>query len=188
MPITTLDPKSALIIIDLQNGIAASPVVHPAQDIIARSNALAAAFRARGLPVVIVRVTKAPGGRTDSGVMDLSQAPAGFSEIVPELDQAADDIHISKHSFGAFGTTDLEDQLRARGVTQVVITGISTSIGVESTARHAFDRGFNVTLPIDAMTDRNAAAHNASIAHIFPRLAETGTTEELLALLEGQPG
>jgi nicotinamidase-related amidase len=68
-------------------------------------------------------------------------------------------------------------------VTQVVIAGIATSIGVESTARNAHEFGFNVTLAVDAMTDRNADAHANSITRIFPRLGETGTTREIIDLL-----
>jgi nicotinamidase-related amidase len=69
-------------------------------------------------------------------------------------------------------------------VTQVVIAGIATSIGVESTARNAYEFGFNVALAVDAMTDRDADAHDSSIKRIFPRLGETGATREILDLLE----
>jgi nicotinamidase-related amidase len=69
-------------------------------------------------------------------------------------------------------------------VTQVVLVGIATSIGVESTARYASELGLNVTLVVDAMTDMNADAHTNSITRIFPRLGETGTTQEVLALLD----
>jgi nicotinamidase-related amidase len=86
--------------------------------------------------------------------------------------------------WGAFYGTPLDLQLRRRGVTQVVLCGIATSIGVESTARGAHEHGYNVTLVIDAMTDMKAEAHDNSLARIFPRLGETGTTEAALALLE----
>jgi len=64
-----------------------------------------------------------------------------------------------------------------------VLTGIATSIGVESTARQAYESGWHVTLATDAMTDINADAHGNSLTRIFPKLGETGTTEEILALL-----
>jgi nicotinamidase-related amidase len=87
-------------------------------------------------------------------------------------------------TWGAFMNTDLAVYLLERGVTQVVIAGISTSIGVESTARQAFEHGLNVTLAIDAMSDMNADAHENSVTRIFPRLGETGTTDEIVDLLD----
>jgi nicotinamidase-related amidase len=89
-----------------------------------------------------------------------------------------------KRTWGAFTDTNLADHLTAFGVTQVVIAGISTSIGVESTARQAHELGFNVALAVDAMTDLNAEAHANSVTRIFPRLGETGTTEQVLEFLE----
>ena len=94
------------------------------------------------------------------------------------------DLTLTKRTWGAFASTDLAARLKERGVTQVVIAGFSTSIGVESTARQAFEGGFNVTLAIDAMTDTNADAHANSIERIFPRLGETGRVDEIVALLE----
>jgi nicotinamidase-related amidase len=85
---------------------------------------------------------------------------------------------------GAFGSTDLEKRLKLAGVTQVVIIGVATGTGVESTARQAFEQGFNVTLAIDAMTDTRPEAHDYSIRNVFPRLGETGTTQEIIDLLE----
>jgi nicotinamidase-related amidase len=91
---------------------------------------------------------------------------------------------VAKRSWGAFATTDLERQLKARGVTQVVVTGVVTSGGVEATARQAYEQGFNVTLALDAMTDIREEAHQYSIANVFPRLGETGSAREIVALLE----
>ena len=91
---------------------------------------------------------------------------------------------MTKRSWGAFATTDLEHQLKARGVTQVVVTGVATSAGVEATARQAWEQGFNVTLAIDAMTDIREEAHQYSISNVFPRVGETGSTQEIISLLE----
>jgi nicotinamidase-related amidase len=88
---------------------------------------------------------------------------------------------------GAFTGTDLEEYLRGADVTQVVVAGIATSAGVESTARQAHELGFNVALAVDAMTDLDADAHNNSVARIFPRLGETGTTQQLIGLLDARP-
>jgi nicotinamidase-related amidase len=84
---------------------------------------------------------------------------------------------------GVFASTDLEAQLKANGVTQVVVTGVATGTGVEATARQAYEAGFNVTLAIDAMTDARPEAHGYSLAHVFPRLGETGSTQDILNLL-----
>jgi nicotinamidase-related amidase len=100
------------------------------------------------------------------------------------LDRQPSDIVVTKRSWGAFATTDLERQLNARGVTQVVVTGVVTSTGVEATARQAYEQGFDVTLALDAMTDMREEAHEYSIRNVFPRLGETGSTQEIISLLE----
>ena len=182
MPVTTLDPRSALVVIDLQKGLLAYPTLAPIAGIVDRAGALAAAFRRRGLPVVLVNAAGRPPGRTDQQRPALA-LPPGWTDIVPELGQRDDDIAITKHASGAFGESALAAELRARGVTQVVIVGVATSNGVEATARGAYDLGFNVTLPTDAMTDVDAAAHEHSATRIFPRIAETGSTADVLALL-----
>ena len=93
---------------------------------------------------------------------------------------------MTKKTAGAFARTDLDARLAAWGITQVVIVGIATSMGVESTARQAHALGFNVTLATDAMTHLDADAHANRLARIFPRLAETGTTRAILDLLAGR--
>ncbi len=187
MPITKLDSTAALIVIDLQKGIVGLPTVHPAGEIVARAAQLARAFRERGLPVVLVHVTGVAPGRTDAGSPKFSPA-ADWSELVPELERRPDDHIVTKQRWGAFIGTSLDDYLRGRGVTQVVLTGVATSIGVESTARSAYDYGYNVALVVDAMTDRDADAHRLSVEKIFPRLGETDTTENVLRLLQQVPG
>jgi nicotinamidase-related amidase len=107
-------------------------------------------------------------------------------ELVPELGAQPDDVLVTKQRWGAFHATSLHDDLQSRGVTQVVLAGIATSIGVESTARAAYEHDYNVLLATDAMTDRDADAHANSIERIFPRLGETATTDEILALLDGR--
>jgi nicotinamidase-related amidase len=71
----------------------------------------------------------------------------------------------------------------ARAVTQVVVTGVATGTGVEATARQAYEQGFHVTLALDAMTDLRPEAHDYSLASVFPRLGETGSTQDILTLL-----
>ena len=179
MTVTTLDPKTALIVIDLQKGIVSFPTVHPIGEVVQRSRSLADAFRRRGLPVVLVNVTGGAPGRTERS-HSLEGLPADWADLVPELNAQPNDVLITKKTWGAFTNTGLEARLKALGVTQLVISGVSTSIGVESTARHAYELGFNVTLAVDAMTDMRREAHDDSIAHIFPRLGETGTAREII--------
>jgi nicotinamidase-related amidase len=183
MAVTTLDPKTALVVIDLQKGLVARPTTHPIGDVVKHASALVAAFRRHGLPVVLVNVAGAASGRTEQA-RSLGTFPADWTEFVPDLNQQPEDHVVTKRTWGAFTNTDLDGHLRKLGVTQVVIAGVATSIGVESTARHAYELGFNVTLAIDAMTDINLDAHINSITRIFPRLGETGTTQAIVDLLD----
>jgi nicotinamidase-related amidase len=185
MPITTLDPKIALIIVDLQKGIVSLPAVHPASDVVNRASTLADAFRSKNLPVVLVNVDAGAPGRTEQAPR-MRDFPAGWNHIVPELNQQPTDHTITKHTWGAFTNTGLDQHLKTLGVTQLVIVGVATSIGVESTARQAHELGYHVTLATDAMTDMNADAHTNSVTRIFPRIAETGTTHEILTLLNSK--
>jgi nicotinamidase-related amidase len=185
--LTTLDPNTALVIIDLQKGIVALPPADMVGPVVAHSVALAAGFRRHGLPVVLVNVTGGAPGRAEQS-RSLAGLPEGWADLIPELDRQPDDILVTKRTWGAFTGTDLEAELRRRGVTQIVLAGVSTSAGVESTARHAHELGFNVTLAIDAMADTNEDAHANSIARIFPRLGETGATDDILALLDSSRG
>jgi len=183
MPLTTLDPNTALILIDLQKGIVARDAKpYPSAEVVAKATTLARAFRAHKLPVVLVHVIGAAPGRNEQPKPP-SPAP-DWADLVPELDRQPEDHIVTKKSWGAFAHTGLEEHLKAQGVTQVVIAGIATAIGVESTARQAYEAGFNVTLPVDAMTDLRPETHENSVTRIFPRLGETGTTEDVISLLD----
>jgi nicotinamidase-related amidase len=162
MPLTTLDRNTALIVIDLQKGI----------------------VNGKNLAVVLVNVAGRAPGRTEQGPRSNPSFSEGWTDLLPQLDQQPSDIVVTKRSWGAFATTDLEAQLKARGVTQVVVTGVVTSGGVEATARQAYEQGFHVTLALDAMTDMRGEAHEHSIRNVFPRIGETGLTKEIISLLE----
>jgi nicotinamidase-related amidase len=185
MPVTTLDPMSALIVIDLQRGIVAVPTVHPVEGVIANARRLADAFRSRHLPVVLVNVSGGAPGRTEQALGAGLARPEGWDELIEELGARDDDILVTKYTWGAFTGTGLDEILRERGVTQVVVSGVATSAGVESTARQAHELGYNVTIATDAVTDRNIDLHSNSVERIFPRIAETGTTTEILDLVGG---
>jgi nicotinamidase-related amidase len=143
---------------------------------------LAQTFRDRGLPVVLVTVAGAAPGRTEQP-RRTGDFPPGWADLVPELNRQPNDHVLTKRTWGAFTNTDLEEYLKTHRVTQIVIAGIATSIGVESTARCAHERGFHVTLAIDAMTDMSLDAHVNSVSRIFPRLGETAKTQEIIDLL-----
>lgn len=182
MSVTALDPRTALVVIDLQKGITALPTVHPTSEVVERSARLAEAFRQRGLPVVLVNVAGGAPGRTQVGGRSTPRA-ADWAELDPALGHRPEDVTVTKLQWGAFHGTPLDLRLRRLGVTQIVLTGIATSIGVESTARAAHEHGYHVTLVTDAMTDTDAEAHRNSVERIFPKLGEVGSTEELLGLL-----
>jgi nicotinamidase-related amidase len=166
------------------------PTVHPIDPVIANVIRLVDACRAKALPVVLVNVAwSADGGdalkkRTQTPPPAPGGFPPGFSDLVAELRvDAGRDILITKRQWGAFYGTGLDLQLRRRGVTNIVLCGVATSIGVESTARDAWERNYNLTFASDAMTDRDAAAHDRAFETIFPRIGEIGTTSEVLAKL-----
>lgn len=184
MPFTTIDPKTALVVIDLQAGILGiDGKPYAVADVLARNVELADAFRKHGLPVVLVNVDASPGVRSDANPQGTpASLPEAALPIAPELGQA--DKVVTKHTPGAFTKTDLEDYLREQGVTQVVVTGVATGNGVGVTVQQAFELGFHVSTPTDAMTDSDLASHEFSLTHHFPKRAETGTTAELLDLLE----
>lgn len=190
MPVTTIDPVTALIVVDLQEGLRDVSSVHPMRDVVARSAELADAFRARGLPVVLVTASGRPPGRTERGPRTGDgRMPPGFDVVMHELHPAGSDVRVDKQRWGAFTGTAMHDELQSRGVTQVVVTGVATSAGVESTARSAHEHGYHVVIATDAVTDRDADAHANSVGWIFPRLGETATTEEILGKLStGRPG
>lgn len=187
MPLTLLDDVTALVVIDLQRGIVSLPTVHPVDEVVRRSRDLLVAFRRHGLPVVLVTVAGVPPGRTEQARFR-GPLPEGFADLVPELDRQPGDHLVTKRSAGAFTGTDLEAYLRARRATQLVLAGVATSMGVESTARQGHELGFNVGLAVDAMTDLDPELHANSVGRVFPRLGETGTTAEILRLLEARNG
>jgi nicotinamidase-related amidase len=185
MPLTKLDELAALIVIDLQKRIVAIPAAHPTAEIVQRSATLARAFRERKLPVVLVNVTGAAPGRVDTPRPNFAPPP-DWAELAPELDAQPSDHRVTKQRYGAFIGTDLDAYLRNRNATQVFITGVSTSAGVESTARSAFDLGYHVVVITDAITDRNPDAHRHTVESVFPRIAETTTTADVLNHLESR--
>jgi nicotinamidase-related amidase len=183
--------RSALVVIDLQKGIVARPCEpHAAQDVIANAARVAAALRAKGGFVVPVRVAFSPDHRdalrppSDEGAGGgAGGLPADWSDLVPGLGVQPGDHVVTKRQWGAFHGTDLDLQLRRRGITTILLCGISTSIGVESTARYAFELGYAQVFLEDAMSSRSAAEHEHTVQRIFPRIGRVRSTAEVLAAL-----
>jgi nicotinamidase-related amidase len=141
------------------------------------------------MPVFLVRVTLSADGKdflhplTDSPAWSGQKLSPDFAEIVPELGPKAGDFVITKHQWGAFYGTELDLQLRRRGITTIILCGISTNIGVESTARFAYEYGYNQIFAEDAMLAQTIEEHNFSVTKIFSRIGQVRKTEEILEIL-----
>ncbi|WP_030202126.1 isochorismatase family protein [Streptomyces sp. NRRL S-87] len=189
-----LTDRTALVLVDLQKGILARDTVHPTDEILRRAVRLAEAFRTRGLPVVLVKVAFHPDGGdlppadVDRRTFPDTAPPAEFSELPAELTGGPgteQDVVVTKRHWGAFTGTELDLQLRRRGIDTIVLGGISTSIGVESTARSAWELSYGLLFVQDATTDLDADSHAHSFGKIFPRIGHVTTTDEVLAALKG---
>ena len=177
--------KTALVVIDLQKGIAGQDAKpHSAQDVIRNAAKLAEAFRKNSMPVFLVHVMMTPEialtTESDETFVRPAQLPPDWADIVPELGPRPTDIVITKRQWGAFYGTDLELQLRRRGKDTIVLCGISTDFGVESTARFAYEYGFSQIFAEDAMSARSAEQHNAAVKYILRRLGRVRSTMEIL--------
>jgi nicotinamidase-related amidase len=179
-----LDPKStALVLIDLQKGVLAMPVApYPAAAVYERSMRLARRFHAAKAPVAWVRVSfsadlaDAPNPPVDRPT-NYAALPSGWDEF-PEPPRAGDLI-ITKRHWGAFHGTELDLQLRRRGVRRIVLGGIATNIGVESTARSAAEHGYELVIPEDLCSCVSAETHAFSFKHVFPRIARVTASDDL---------
>ena len=190
----SLDPRStAIVVIDLQKGIAAlegSP--HPTKSVIANCAAILAAARSAGAQPILVHVGfSANGGDalrvpSDEPMRASGQMPPDWTELIPELNQQPNDIVILKRQWGAFYGTALELQLRRRGLSTIVLCGIATEFGVESTARDAYERGFEQIFAEDAMTGRSGESHENAVKRIFPRMGCVRTSAEIIAALRAK--
>ena len=191
-PTLALDPRTtALVLIDLQKGIlplAKAP--YGADTVLAHAAALAQAFRAAHAPVVRVRV-RFSADRADrlQPPVDSPNPPgapaADWADDPAELPAHPADIAIVKRQWGAFYGTDLDLQLRRRGIRTLVLGGIATPFGVESTARDAWERGYELVLPEDLSSAAAPEPHRHAFGIVFPRIARIRTTSEVLAALAG---
>jgi nicotinamidase-related amidase len=192
MTVTALDSRTALVLVDLQEGVAFAVGQEAVAGPVAHARRLAAEFRARELPVLMVRVAysadhgERPVNRTGLPPRRPTSTtpPAGdLSALIAGLDARPSDILVTKRRMGGFHGTDLDLQLRSRGITGIVLGGVATSLAVEGTGRAAYDHGYNVTFAADAMADFTEAAHQHSLQVTFPYFGEIGDTAAIVGAL-----
>lgn len=183
--------KTALVVIDLQKGIASRETKpYSAKTVVENAIKLAKIFRQNNMPVFLVRVSASPDQKDRlSPEADItwsggnSPMPADWNEIVPELGPEASDIVITKKQWGAFYGTDLDLQLRRRKIEKIVLCGIATNIGVESTARFAYEYGYNQIFAEDAMSSLSEGEHEHTVNKILPRIGLVRKTIEIVAAI-----
>jgi len=176
--------STALILIDLQHGIAERMELAPrtGAEVVERAKVLAASFRAAGAPVVLVHVgftpETMPSQTVDKPALPAGGTPPEFQELVEGLRQPGDTVVLKRH-WGAFTGTDLDLTLRRRGVKTVVIAGIATNFGVESTARSAWEHSYDVIIVEDVCTSRSAELHRFAIDNILPAISRVTTADAI---------
>lgn len=182
--------KTAIVVIDLQKGITTMPgVPYSAQDIISNTSLILSAARKNKMNVFLVRVTPSPDLKDTLRPISETSFPVRefnpeWSEYVPELNIQPSDFLITKHQWGAFYDTGLDLQLRRRGIDTIILCGIATNMGVESTARFAYELGYNQIFVEDAMSARSKEEHEYPIKYIFPRFGLIKKTSEVVKALE----
>lgn len=185
--ITSLDKNTALVLIDLQKSVVQLPLAKPVAGILENVAKLVEAFRRAGLPILIINVNPAGAAwtkaRKDANPLPVTTFKEDWLDITPEIKTMPGDVFITKHTWGAFYETMLDEELKKRNITGIVLAGISTSIGVEGTARGASERDYNISFAKDAMTDMFVEAHENSLKYIFPRIGEIDDTDKIIEKL-----
>ena len=182
--------RTALVVIDLQKGIVGRQTApHESALVVRNAAALAAGFRKYAMPVFLLRVTPSPDGKDAlRPIADVATPvqtpPADWAQIVPEMGPKEGDFVLTKHQWGAFYGTELDLACRRRGISTIVLCGISTNIGVESTARCAYEYGYEQIFAEDAMTAMSPEEHLMTISKIFPRIGRVRTAEQILTALD----
>jgi nicotinamidase-related amidase len=179
--------KTALVVIDLQKGVVGRQTAPHSSDLVVKNSAaIAEAFRTNKMQVFLVRVAFSLDGKDAlRPIVDApwpaQTPPPDWTDIVPEMGPKPGDFVITKHQWGAFHGTELDLQLRRRGITTIVLCGIATNIGVESTARFAFEYGYNQIFAEDAMSAMSIEEHTFTVFKIFPRLGLVRKTKDILS-------
>lgn len=181
--------STALVVIDLQNGIVNREFApYSSAQVIENASKLVSTFTNNGIFTVLVRVSSVDGKDALRPSVDLkshrSKFQEGWDSYVSEIANGEKVYNITKRQWGAFYGTDLDLQLRRRGIDTIVLCGISTSIGVDTTAREAYQHGYNQIFIEDAMTASRKEEHDYVCKHIFPRIGKVRTTKEVVELLK----
>jgi NAD(P)-dependent dehydrogenase (short-subunit alcohol dehydrogenase family)/nicotinamidase-related amidase len=183
-----VDPRTtALVLVDLQKGILGFPLQPNSSAAVLSAGAqLARRFRAAGATVVLTRVTwsadfaDALQQPVDRPLPGPTQLPVEWAEFPQELEHSSRDLVVTKRQWGAFHGTELDLQLRRRGIRTLVLGGVATNMGVESTARQAWEHGYGVIFAADAITSINAQLHGFALEGIFPIIGRVRRTAEIL--------
>ncbi|MBY8911677.1 isochorismatase family protein [Bacillus sp. YC2] len=175
--------KTALVVIDLQKGIVP---IDKSGAVVPNAKKLIDVFREKGGFISFVNVAFHDGADalkplTDEPAQSRTAPAADWAEFVPEIGVKENDYTVTKRQWGAFFGTDLDLQLRRRGIDTIVLCGIATNIGVESTAREAFQLGYHQVFVTDAMASLSEEQHEATLKFIFPKIGRNRTTEEFIA-------
>jgi nicotinamidase-related amidase len=178
-----LDPRTtALVLIDLQNGVLSRPLAPvSADELLERGKALAEKFRAAGAPVVLVNAKPpldGPERQVDEPSALPKVLPSGFADLLPGLAEPGD-ILITKSTWGAFFRTDLDAELKSRGIRTIVLGGVATHIGVEATARQAWELGYELVIASDVTTSLAVEPHEGTMRHIFPRIGRVADADAI---------
>ena len=183
-----LDPKTtALVLIDLQKGIVGRDLAPIRGDkVVETAMALSDHFRKAGSLVVLVNVRFSEDFK-DALRQPVDQPfspppdgfPPNFSDLVEGLEKPGD-LRITKRQWGAFYGTELDLQLRRRGIRTIVLGGIATNMGVESTARQAWEHGYSLVVAEDVTTGVSSEMHYFALEHIFPRISRVAKFSELM--------
>ena len=178
-----LNPRTtALVLIDLQNGVLGRKLAPiSAEELLERGKALARRFRGAGAPVLLVNVIPrldGPARQVDEPTPLPKTLPQGFADLPPSLAEPGD-ILITKSTWGAFFMTDLDSELKSRGVGAIVLGGVATHIGVESTARQAWDLGYELVIARDVTSSTALEPHEGTMRYIFPRIARVTDSNAL---------
>jgi nicotinamidase-related amidase len=188
-----LDPaKTALVVIDMTKGVLSlSSGPYPVQQVLAKTVHLAEAFRRTGSFVVLVNVNSVDGKDllhpiTDSQIRLPTERPKDWADLAPELGPHPSDHLVTKRQWGAFFGTDLDLQLRRRGIDTIVLCGIATNFGVETTAREAYSYGYHQVFAEDAMNALSVEEHQHTCTYIFPRMGRIRSTDEVVAAISGE--
>ena len=182
--------KTAVVVIDLQKGITANQTEpHSSKVVVENTVKILTEARRKNMSVFLVHVTPSPDLKdalhpVSETTFQSSGYNPSWSEYVPELNIQPSDFLITKHQWGAFYGTELDLQLRRRGIETIILCGISTNFGIESTARFAYEFGFNQIFVSDAMAARSKEEHEYPVKYIFPRLGLIRTTDEVLQALK----